>query len=48
MEDTRVRELLGPDGHPAIQLDLHPTKGKIAVLHLSGIGKRKVITQAIA
>lgn len=48
MEDTTVRELLGQDGHPAIQLDLHPAKNKIAVLHLSPTGKRKVITQAIS
>lgn len=48
MEDNAVRELAGPDGHPAIQLDLHPAKNKIAVLHLSADGKRKVITQAIS
>lgn len=48
MEDNTVRELLGPDCHPAIQLDLHPAKNRIAVLHLSAVGKRKVITQAIS
>lgn len=46
MEDTKVRELLGRGGYPAIQLDLYPARGRIAVLHLSATGKRKVITQA--
>lgn len=48
MEDNTVRELPGPDGYPAIQLDLHPARGKVALLHLSAAGKRKVITQAIS
>ncbi|RJF74622.1 hypothetical protein D3875_03515 [Deinococcus cavernae] len=47
MEAAKVRELLGPDQRPAIQLDLHPGRGKVAVLHLSPAGERQVILQGI-
>ena len=48
MEAVKVRELPGPDQRPAIQLDLHPGRGKVAVLHLSPAGERQVILQGIS
>ena len=48
MEDTDVRQHLDAAGQLVIQLDLHPKKKKLAMLHLAGDGKRQVVTQTVS
>lgn len=47
MLQDKPRQLFDREGSPSLQLDLHPAKRKLAVLHLSAEGQQKVMTHTI-
>lgn len=48
VEDTDVRQHQDAAGQLVIQLDLHPKKKKLAMLHLSADGKRQIVTRTVS